>query len=154
MLEKPAEWRRFEPVELEGSIGRATSRAMAPVLHESTSSLVREFERVLRENERLKSECAELRTHAAKSGNETVRFQEDLDAARSELARLQANLEDQRASARETTDLPPAPENVSMPANPSNALRQTAEVVAGYLFSDPTGPQIRLVEDALRARGL
>ncbi|HRI88607.1 MAG TPA: hypothetical protein PK869_10085, partial [Candidatus Hydrogenedentes bacterium] len=86
--------------------------------------------------------------------NETVRFQEDLDAARSELARLQANLEDQRASARETTDLPPAPENVSMPANPSNALRQTAEVVAGYLFSDPTGPQIRLVEDALRARGL
>ncbi|MBM3290843.1 MAG: hypothetical protein FJY92_11895, partial [Candidatus Hydrogenedentes bacterium] len=66
MIEKPLEWRRFERVELEGQVARTAPRPTAsPVF--TTPSLLQEFERVLRENERLQMEVNTLRAEALRN---------------------------------------------------------------------------------------
>ncbi|MDZ4861406.1 MAG: hypothetical protein SGI88_20735 [Candidatus Hydrogenedentes bacterium] len=157
MVEKPAEWRRFEPVELEGPVAHAVSKGSGQLLYENPALALREFERLLRENERLHSECAGLRAQAAKSDNESVRFREDLDAARTELGRLQTEVEGLRATVQTTAIPLPPPADVALTmtgAVTTTSQRGAAQVVAGYLFANPNERQVRLVDDALRARGI
>lgn len=176
MLEKPLEWRRFEPVELEGEVVRVGSRAMGPRFAEP-NPMVREFERVLRDNERLQNEnvClrAELLKYAAtpdvarEREQQLARLQEDLDASRAQVERLQAEITALKDFRQQT---PPAPISIAaaQPEHPETSAVATspsptvagaaeadvAEVVASYLFAEPTAPQLRLVSDALRARGV
>ena len=156
MIEKPIEWRRFERVELEGDVARTAPRATGVTPATPTPpSLLREFERVLRENERLQIEVSTLRAEVERSNGRPQKIREELEHARAELDRLDsgpasipfpsADAPSDASKPRETTS-----EDSEVATQPENVAR----VVAGYIFPDPTEAHVRLVTDALRARGI
>lgn len=149
MIEKPIEWRRFEPVELEGEVARTASRRPAIQPAPSAPSLLKEFERVLRENERLQLEISSLRAATAKNGNGTNKYRDELESARAELARIEGGDETAPVVSSDIRPTPSPASNVD-----TVPVGKIAEVVAGYIFANPTDPHIRLVSDALKARGI
>jgi len=154
MIEKPIEWRRFERVELEGEVARTAPRTanVSPV--STPPSLLHEFERVLRENERLQLEIARLRGEAAKSAGRTPRFREELESAGLELARMEGT-PNAPQSAPAAVPAAPAHDDTAEQGATSEFLpiADIARIVAGYIFSIPSPARIRLVEDALRGSG-
>ena len=155
MLEKPLEWRRFERVELEGEVARIAPRISSASSVSPTPSLLQEFERILRENERLQIEIATLREEAARNDSGTHRYREELKSARVELAQLEGDpkaLQPTRVSDPHTrTD---HQEGAPIVPAETNTLSNVAAIIAGYIFADPSDMNVRLVADALRARGL
>lgn len=182
MAGKPVEWRRFEPLELEEK---------APVLVPSTTdappqsapphdflSLLRAFERALRENERLRNECSELRSKAksaemknAKSGGNggaTFRAEERLRRAQANIRELRekalgiqseihGRVPESRADIEVAAPAASGEEESASDSPPNRAdakLRQIAQVAAAWVFAAPTEQNVRLVEDALRGRGI
>ena len=184
MANKPIEWRRFEPVELAGPRERIVWQPTDP-RGTDTVSVLREFERILRENERLRIESSSVRvdvprpsnghgngnSHGNSAGNgnghgngarerdkRLARVQEDLEAARNQVTQLQAEMSALQhphvVPFRPAPDSPAAANAGAPTESNASTARKAAEVVASYLFDDPSEPQIRLVEDALRSRGL
>jgi hypothetical protein len=156
MLEKPLEWRRFERVELEGEVARAASRPPVVSSVPPTPSLLQEFERVLRENERLQMEVTALRGESGRNGSETAKFRNELRTARIELRQIEGE-----PSTPERDAGYPAHELVksndkhnTSPESREKDLLEVARLVAGYLFPEPTDLNVRLVKDAMRARGI
>jgi regulator of replication initiation timing len=160
LQQKPIEWRRFERVQLEGDVAKpATSQpsnlppaAATPKPAHSPAaaapSLLHEFERVLRENERLRMDLSKLREKLAGNSNGTPdrrkeqRRSPDISILASDHELLAAALmEEEKAETPEART----------PAAPKESV---AQVVAGYIFDKPTEQQIRLISDALRGRGI
>ncbi|NUM53108.1 MAG: hypothetical protein HUU46_05640 [Candidatus Hydrogenedentes bacterium] len=149
MIEKPIEWRRFERVELEGDVARTAPRGPVIPAVPNPPSLLQEFERVLRENERLRLEVATLRAEADRNGVGTEKFRKELRSASVELAMIEGPAPS-AGSAPSVEPVSPEPAAEAIGESPS----PVAAVVAEYIFGQPTEGNIRLVEDALRGRGL
>lgn len=155
MVEKPIEWRRFERVELEGEVAHAAPRATGVSPVSSPPSLLKEFERVLRENERLHLEVSTLRAEAARTGNGAAKYRAELESAREELAQLEGDATSAPVGTPETPSAAHTSASAEQAAGPStDGLAAVAGVVAGYLFTNPTGANVRLVQDALLNRGV
>lgn len=152
MLEKPIEWRRFERVELEGQVARTAPRN--PVLPSvpATPSLLQEFERVLRENERLRLEVSTLRAEKGRNGSGTEKFREELKSAKAELARIEEPVVE--PSQPHVADSLDTVSQADAQSERETSQADLAAVVAEYIFSKPTKGNIKLVADALRARGV
>lgn len=156
--QKPIEWRRFERIQLEGEVAKGASARPAPSLPPSPSayppaknapSLLHEFERVLRENERLRLELSTLREKYSENNGETGNNRDEQRRNRPGIALLSGGDSDHKEP---SADLTPDASMVTAPvARPAESI---AQVVAGYVFDKPTGRNIRLVADALRARGI
>lgn len=158
LQQKPIEWRRFERVQLEGEVAKGTSARPAtplppsPATHTPATaapSLLHEFERVLRENERLRLELSKLQEKAVENKNETRNSREEQRRKRPEIAILpeaEPVRDDPRAELK--------PDEPMMPAAAVQSDESLAKVVASYIFEEPTEQNIRLVADALRARGI
>ena len=155
MVEKPIEWRRFERVELEGQVAHAASSGTVVSQPSSPPSLLHEFERVLRENERLHLEIATLRAEAARNGSGTSKYREELESARIELDRIEGDSDAQPVNQPGPAPVSAVKNNRDVAENSQTVAQPSiATVIAGYIFANPTDQNIRLVQDALRARGL
>jgi hypothetical protein len=179
MVQKPVEWRRFEPVELP----EQRRPSLKPILLEPPASevdaflLMRVFERALQDNDRLQAECASLRTELRRRAEAPLQPESPAAPAPSEstsdegdpmaraMRRLRADVErilerhDAAAgkAAQESTSRvetgaagPAAAEHESA----LSALEYLARIVAEWIWAEPTPPQVRLVKDALCARGI
>lgn len=183
MAGKPVEWRRFEPLELQEKVpvfvpsaSDAPSQSAAPP--QDFVSLLRAFERALRENERLRKECAELRSMAKSAKEKTAkvggngggefraeerlrRAQANIRELREKALGIQSEISGRAPAARAEIEVEaPVPQGEEEPAGdlpPSCAdarLRRIAQAAAAWVFAAPTEQNVRLVEDALRGRGI
>ena len=161
LQQKPIEWRRFERVQLEGEVAKpatahspnlppaAAAPAPAHTPAATTPSLLHEFERVLRENERLRMELSKMRDRAAGNSSGTRKQREEPRRGRPDISILSSDHELQSAAMAE--EVQPDFHEAPAPATPKESL---AQVVAGYIFDKPTEQNVRLIADALRGRGI
>lgn len=161
LQQKPIEWRRFERVQLEGEVAKPAASHPSSLPPAATTpkpthtpattapSLLHEFERVLRENERLRMDLSKLREKIAGNSGGTPDRRKEQRRGRPDISILASDHELQAAALAQETkaDIPEAP----VPAAPKESI---AQVVAGYIFDKPTEQNIRLVTDALQARGI
>lgn len=182
MVQKPVEWRRFEPVELPEQ-RRPPLKPIAlepPPPEVDVLLLMRAFERALRDNERLHAKCAALRAEAHRRAEPAPQPEkspppappepadEDGDPMARAMRRLRADVErileqHDSAGAKPAHDYATAARcgaaaAAAQPAAESepavSALEYLARVVAEWVWTEPTAPQVRLVKDALCARGI
>jgi hypothetical protein len=179
MAGKPIEWRRFEPLELEEKAPVFIPSASDALPQQDFMSLLRAFERALRENERLRRECAELRNNAKAAekrkttssggnGERDFRAEERLQRSQAIIRELREKALEIQSESRDQGPGTRADMQVEGPETPADEettnvipaygddvkLRRIAEVAAAWLFASPNEQNVRLVEDALRGRGV
>ena len=160
LQQKPIEWRRFERVQLEGEVTKPAAARPANLpptpppapTHTpatTTPSLLHEFERIRRENERLRMELSKLREKAAENVGGTRNHREEPRRGSPDISILFSDHELQASALAEeaVAEIPEAP----VPAAPKESI---AQVVAGYIFDKPTEQNVRLIADALQGRGI
>ena len=172
-------WERFEPAELCGRAedtwavdGDAPLRRVAssPRRRASGSTDLQKA-RLIRENERLREECARLRAgmstldHADLEDSVMEEFRSELTRVQEQIERMEASMTPGDGSQQSQKGQPEHRQAESSvfrrpDARPSSEGSLSAaefdrlvDVVAGYLWARPKQPQRNLVRDALRARG-
>lgn len=186
MAETSPDWRRYEPlVRDEGANQALLENANAVLLRttrEELKTLREAFNLILRENDRLQSECDRLREAVSEEGVERPRSVPGQDAgtsgevdrpsgqtdadllALSEGARkLESKLSGLTAPARAPEERSTqsvcverneTPLTLRSPSEQEAVLERVSKLVAQWVFLQPSPGQTRLVRDALKGRWL
>lgn len=160
---KDTTWTRFVPPELNEASREARSYREAVRNSSSrspcstSSRRVEILESLLMQVERLQQECAGLRREFTEMDSDQTHRDTTIEELRSQLLELRKRVEKAEARTRQrsiTAGTPEGAAQVGCSPPYSETFQYMAGVVAGYLWTEPTGAQTTLVKDALRARGL